>query len=103
MKANNFLMIKHYNSFLFTEENYTLFSSCHNYKNACYHRFLSTNITNAFEPFLPYVREYFLKSDLSNEIDAIIDELPIYKLHHSIIKNYILTGCSDREENLLLD
>lgn len=98
----NFLLLRHYNTFGFTEEGREQTERDYPGTIACLHDFKLSDMVSVFEPFLDFAREAF--GQLSDDaIDRLLDECNVYSLHRSIFKSFLQSGMCVREENLLID
>ncbi len=98
----SFLLLRHYNTFAFTEEGKE--QTKRDYPDAfvCLHDFKLSNMISVFEPFLDFANEAF--GQLSDQaIDSLLDECDIYSLHRSVFKSFLQSGVCVREENMLID
>lgn len=98
----SFLLLRHYNTFVFTEEGKEQTKRDYPEAIVCLHDFKLSDMVSVFEPFLDFAREAF--GQLSEEaIDGLLEECNIYSLHRSIFKSYLQNGKCEREEDLLID
>lgn len=102
VNSSNFLLIKHYNTFLFTEEDKTQVEQGNPDTLVCLHDFKLSQMVGVFEPFLDYARA-LLGERTEEEIDDILEECNVYSLHKSVFKSYLKTGRCVREESILID
>ena len=99
---NNFILLKHYNALFFTEEDKRFFEEKNQNIKIIVHDYKLSSMVGVFEPFFTFAREEM--KDLSdNEIDEILEECDVYKLHRSVFKSFFKTGICKREETLLID
>ena len=98
----NFLLLRHYNTFVFTEQGKEQTERDYPDALVCLHDFRLSDMVSAFAPFLDFAREAF--GQLTEEaVDRLLDECDIYSLHRSIFKSFLQSGVCVREENLLID
>lgn len=98
----NFLLLRHYNTFAFTEQGKEQTERDYPGAMVCLHDFKLSEMVSVFEPFLDFTREAF--DQLSDEaIDGLLEECHVYRLHRSIFKSFLQSGVCVREENLLID
>lgn len=98
----NFLLLRHYNTFGFTEEGREQTERDYPGTIVCLHDFKLSDMVSVFEPFLDFAREAF--GQLSDDaIDRLLDKCNVYSLHRSIFKSFLQSGMCVREENLLID
>lgn len=98
----NFLLLRHYNTFVLTEEGRAQTSRDYPESIVCLHDFRLSDMVSVFEPFLDFVRTAF--GQLSEDtIDMLLDECNVYSLHRSVFQSFLQSGVCVREENLLID
>lgn len=98
----SFLLLRHYNTFVFTEQGKEQTERDYPDAIVCLHDFRLSDMVSVFAPFLDFAREAF--GQLSEDaIDRLLDECNIYSLHRSIFKSFLQSGTCVREENLLID
>lgn len=100
--SGNFLLLRHYNTFVFTEEGKE--QTKRDYPDAfvCLHDFRLSDMIGVFEPFLDFAREAF--GQLSGDaIDSLLNECKVYSLHRSIFQSFLQDGVCVRKESLLID
>lgn len=97
-----FLLLRHYNTFVLTEEGRE--QTMRNYPEAivCLHDFRLSDMVSVFEPFLDFARNICGQLP-DDEIDRLLDKCDIYSLHRSVFKSFLQSGVCVREENLLID
>lgn len=64
--------------------------------------FSSSEMMEAYEPFLGWIRTEYLNLETPLTIDKFLDKCNVYSLHHSIFKSYIETEFCTREENVII-
>lgn len=98
----NFLLLRHYNTFVFTEEGKEQTKRDYPEAIVCLHDFRLSDMISVFEPFLDFAREAF--GPFSDDaVDSLLNECNIYSLHRSIFQSFLQGGVCVREENLLID
>ncbi len=100
--GDNFLLIKHYNTFSFVEEDIAQIEALNADTVVCLHDFKLSQMAGVFEPFLGYARA-LLGTRSEEEIDEILEECNVYSLHRSVFRSYLMTGTCVREEEILID
>ncbi len=101
MKSNNFLLVKHYNSFYFSSNDVQSLNTQANNLTIYFNELNPSTIIGPYEPFLDIIRKFFNSKPI--DYDEIFDTCHIYSLHRSILRSYIQTGKAKRVENILLD
>ena len=101
VKTNNFSLIKHYNSFYFSKDDITTLNEKADTLTTFFHEFDASTIVGPYEPFLGFISEFCKNNPV--DMDDLFESCNVYSLHRSILKSYIITGRSTREEDLLLD
>lgn len=87
----NFLLLRHYNTFVFTEQGKEQTERDYPDALVCLHDFRLSDMVSAFAPFLDFAREAF--GQLTEEaVDRLLDECDIYSLHRSIFKSFLQSG-----------
>lgn len=97
-----FLLLRHYNTFVFTEEGKR--QTQRDYPDAvvCLHDFKLSEMVSVFEPFLDFARDAF--GPLTDDaIEKLLDTCQVYSLHRSVFQSFLQSGVCLREENLLID
>lgn len=98
----NFLLLRHYNTFVITEEGKAQTMQDNPDAMVCLHDFKLSDMISVFEPFLDFARNAV--GQLSDdEIDMLLDECDVYSLHRSVFKSFLQSGVCVRQENLLID
>ncbi len=98
----SFLLLRHYNTFVLTEEGRDQTRRDYPESIVCLHDFRLSDMVSVFEPFLDFVRTTF--GQLSDDtIDKLLDECNVYSLHRSVFQSFLQNGVCVREENLLID
>lgn len=101
-KEEKFLLLKHYNTLVFTEEEKNKIVQDNPGTVVCMHSFELSHMVGVFEPFLDYIRSS-LNGISEKELDNILDACNVYSLHKSVFKSFLKTGVCVREEPLLID
>ena len=97
-----FLLLRHYNTFVLTEERREQIIQDYPGVIVCLHDFRLSDMVSVFEPFLDFARNAF--GQLSDdEIDRLLEACGVYSLHRSVFKSFLQSGICVREENLLID
>ncbi|MFG6343016.1 MAG: GGDEF domain-containing protein [Lachnospiraceae bacterium] len=97
-----FLLLKHYNTLLFTEEKKQQVARNNPETEVCLHGFRLSDMVGVFEPFLDYIRNGL--NGISEEaFDRMLDECGVYSLHKSVFRSFLETGVCARSEPLLID
>lgn len=98
----SFLLLRHYNTFAFTEERKKQTEQDYPDAMVCLHDFRLSDMISVFAPFLDFARETFgpFPEDVT---DRLLNECNVYSLHRSIFKSFLQDGMCVREENLLID
>ena len=97
-----FLLLKHYNTLVFTETEKQQIVQVNPETVVCLHSFRLSDMVGVFEPFLDYIRTG-LEGISDEELDRILDECSVYSLHKSVFRSFLRTGVCVREEPLLID
>lgn len=101
-RDENFLLLRHYNTFAFTQEWKAQIEQENPDTIVCLHDFSLSEIVSVFEPFLDFVASAFGKLS-EDTIDKLLDACDVYSLHRSVLKSFLQSGMCVREENLLID
>lgn len=64
--------------------------------------FSSSEMLEAYEPFLGWIRTEYLHLDTPLTIDRFLDKCNVYSLHRSIFKGYIENELCTREEDVII-
>ena len=67
-----------------------------------YHEFSASRIQEAYEPFLGWVKQLYLKFYYDMPIDDFLEKADVYYLSRSTLKSYILTGECERTEDIII-
>lgn len=90
-----FLLLKHYNTLLFTEEKRQQVARNNPKTEVCLHCFRLSDMVGVFEPFLDYIRNGL--NGISEEaFDRMLDECGVYSLHKSVFTSFLKTGVCAR-------
>ncbi|MDE7478268.1 MAG: hypothetical protein K2M91_10015, partial [Lachnospiraceae bacterium] len=98
----NFLLLKHYNTLVLTEQVREQTMQDNPDAIVCLHDYKLSDMIGVFEPFFDFARAA-AEALSEDEIDRLIDECNIYSLHRSVFKSFLQKGVCVREENLLID
>ena len=101
-RNESFMLLRHYNTFAFTQEWKTQMKQENPEAVVCLHDFYLSEIVSVFEPFLDFLGSAFGKLS-EDEIDNLLDICDVYSLHRSVFKSFLQSGMCIREENLLID
>lgn len=101
LKPDNFLLVKHYNSFYFSANDIQTLDDHSKNLSISFHELNPSKIIGPYEPFLDEIRKYCTSKPF--DLDEIFDSCHVYSLHRSIFRSYIQTGKTIREEDILLD
>ena len=101
LKSNNFLLVKHYNSFYFSSNDIQTLNNNSNNLSIYFNELNPSTIIGPYEPFLDIIRKFCTSKPM--DLDEIFDSCHVYSLHRSIFRSYIQSGKADREECILLD
>ncbi len=101
-RDENFLLLRHYNTFAFTQKWKVQIEKENPDAIVCLHDFCLSEIVGVFEPFLDFAGSAFGKLS-EDTIDRLLDACDVYSLHRSVLKSFLQNGMCVREENLLID
>lgn len=101
LKSNNFLLVKHYNSFYFSSSDINTLTEDAKNLNIYFHEFTPSTIIGPFEPFLDIIAEYC--NSEPTDLDEIFGTCNVYSLHRAMFYSYIKNGNGKRTEDILLD
>lgn len=97
-------VIKHYNTFNIYGDD--IAHRAQTSPNVYFHDFYGSEMTDAYEPFLGFIKDMYNKYYVHNSnyktIDDFLEECGVYPLHYSIFTSYITDGVCKRYEDLLL-
>lgn len=100
--GKRFSVVKHYNTFEITDEDIRKIKEQHKNLHLCYKRFNGSEMVEAFEPFLHYIREvYHLYEEKTPA--QFIAQFEIYKPQCSVFETMLTETLYRRKEELLLD
>ena len=98
---NNFLMIKHNNSFDIKED--MIISNLAGYDGGAqvlYHEFSGFAMLEAYEPFLAWAALLYRESPA--DIEEFLEDCHVYELHKSIFRSYFIDGICHRTDEPVL-
>ena len=79
-KNNNILLIKHYNTFMITEEGYQKTKADHPSVQVVLFTNSTSAVTKPYDPFLTYIMDYLTYTHQLERLDDILNECNIYNL-----------------------
>lgn len=101
-ESEHYLFIKHYNSFLITEESLTQMIPDNLDILLLCHEFSGAQMQSAYEPFLTWVRNVYFGFYQHMTPEEFIDACDVYPLHKSLFSSYLKDEQCNREEELML-
>lgn len=97
-------VIKHYNTFNIYSDD--IAHRAETSPNVYFHDFSGSEMTDAYEPFLGFIKDmynkYYVHNNNYETIDDFLEACGVYPLHYSIFSSYISDGVCMRYEDLLL-
>lgn len=101
-KRNNYLAIKHYNTFDILPEDIEQIMSQYPEKDVYYHSFYENDMPDAYEPFLTLVKELYLQNQREVTIEEFLEECGVYSQQRELIRSYMTEEVCRRQEEVLL-
>lgn len=100
--GKRFLVVKHYNTFAITEEVISKLKEQHTNLHICYKHFNGSEMIEAFEPFLCYIREIYGSYEKKTP-EEFVRKFEVYKPHQSVLETMLTEKIYRRREDILLD
>lgn len=102
-KNNNFIVVKHYNTFEITAQDAALLKETHPELTVYYYQFSGSDMVPALEPFVTIIRDMYHRFYEDMTAEAYIEQFEIYPLHRSVFVSLVENSICKRTEELLLD
>ncbi len=100
---SSILFVKHYNTLsLSVESIQEAVDKCKNKIDFLYHEFSANKMQEAYEPFLGWIKQLYLKYYSEMPIDDFLDATDVYYLSRPTLKSYIMQGECERTEEIIV-
>lgn len=102
-RHSSILFVKHYNTLNVPVENIqTAVAHSISRIELLYHEFASNRMQEAYEPFLGWIKQLYFKFYFDVPVDEFLTRADVYYQSRSAIASYIVTGESERSEDIIV-
>jgi diguanylate cyclase (GGDEF)-like protein len=101
LKSDNFLLLKHYNSFYFSPGDVKALEENSENINIYFHELDPSTIIGPYEPFLNAIADYCNSRPM--DLDELFETCNVYSLHRPMFFSYFKNQHVKRTEDILLD
>ena len=97
---SNCLFIKNYDDFCIDMDEIINYEEFKRNIKIINYEFSFDKMLSPYEPFLEWIRK--IVKDYKIDIDILFEECKIYRLHRAILKNFIINGKCERNEDIII-